>query len=146
MTVLLGLQPAALVQKMTRHISMKGIFMRFITLLACATVFPLSGFATGADISGTDGTRSLGHLPCAARDGQPASDCPVEILPKEDGSVTLRILLPGGQVRYLYVTDGEVTSTDSTGSLASKQLTNTTIVHITPAERFEIPNSLLNSK
>lgn len=120
--------------------------MRFITLLACTVLLPASGFAATADIAGSDGTRSIGHLPCAARDGQPASDCPVEVLPKEDGSVTLRVLLPGGQVRYLYVIDGKVSSTDSTGSLASKKLANTTIVHITPAERFEIPNSLLDSK
>jgi len=120
--------------------------MRLFALLACTTLLPLPGFAESANIAGTDGTRSIGHLPCAAKDGQPASDCPVEILPKDDGTVTLRVLLPGGQVRYLYVTDGAVTSTDSTGSLASKRLAKTTIVHITPEERFEIPNSLLTSK
>ncbi|WIY23657.1 hypothetical protein [Parasedimentitalea psychrophila] len=120
--------------------------MRFIALLACAALMPLSGFAESAKIAGTDGTRSLSHIDCAARDGQPNSSCPVEILPKDDGSVTLRVLLPGGQVRYLYVTDGKVTATDSTGSMASKTLANSTIVHITPAERFEIPNSLMTGK
>ncbi|AZV79036.1 hypothetical protein EBB79_14935 [Parasedimentitalea marina] len=125
---------------------MKGIFMRFFAALACATVLPLSGFADNANIAGTDGTRSIGHIDCAAQDGQPNSSCPVEILPKEDGSVTLRVLLPGGQVRYLYATDGKITSTDSTGSMGSKTLANSTIVHITPQERFEIPNSLLAGK
>lgn len=120
--------------------------MRFFALLTCATMLPLPGIAQSANIAGTDGTRSIGHLPCGARDGQPTSDCPVEILPKDDGTITLRVLLPGGQVRYLYVTDGKVTSTNSTGSLASKRLANTTIVHITPEERFEIPNVLLDSK
>lgn len=120
--------------------------MRFIALLTCAALMPLSGFAQTAKIAGTDGTRSLGHIDCAARDGQPNSSCPVEILPKDDGSVTLRVLLPGGQIRYLYVTDGKVTSTDSTGSLAAKTLANLTLVHITPQERFEIPNSMLTGK
>lgn len=120
--------------------------MRFFALLACTSLLPLSGFATEADIAGTDGTRSIGHLACAARDGQPTTNCPVEILPKDDGTVTLRVMLPGGQIRYLYVSEGAITSTDSTGSMASKRLAKTTIVHITPEERFEIPNTLLDSK
>ena len=120
--------------------------MRFVALLASAALLPMSAFASGSGISGTDGTRSIGHVPCAAQDGQPNANCPVEILPKEDGSVTLRVMLPGGQVRYLYVTNGKITSTDSTGSMGSKRLANTTIVHITPEERFEIPNSLLDNK
>ncbi|NIZ61243.1 hypothetical protein DL239_09670 [Sedimentitalea sp. CY04] len=120
--------------------------MRFVALFACAALLPLSGYAQSANIAGTDGTRSVGHIDCAVKDGQLNSSCPVEILPKEDGSVTLRVMLPGGQVRYLYATDGKVTSTDSTGSMASKTLANSTVVHITPAERFEIPNSLLVGK
>lgn len=119
--------------------------MRFFAFLAITTLLPLPTLASGANIAGTDGTRSVGHVSCAAMDGQPSADCPLEILPKEDGSVTLRVLLPGGQVRYLYVTDGKITSTDSTGSMASKRLANTTVVHITPEERFEIPNALLEA-
>lgn len=122
--------------------------MRFITntILALGLSLPLSSIALAANIAGTDGVNSVGTLPCAAQDGALLSDCNFEILRKEDGAFTLRVLLPGGTVRYIYGLDGKITGTDSTGSLASKRLANKTVVHIRPAEMFEIANDLIDPK
>lgn len=120
--------------------------MRLLTAIAFGVLAPTTLFAQSASIAGTDGTRSVGHLPCAAEDGVALSDCPFEVLPKEDGSVSIRVLLPGGQVRFLYVEGGEVTATDALTNMGSKRLQNRTVVHIPPAERFEIPNSVIDAK
>jgi hypothetical protein len=122
--------------------------MRFITntILALGLSLPLGSIALAANIAGTDGVNSVGNLPCAAQDGALLSDCNFEILRKEDGAITLRVLLPGGTVRYIYGLDGKITGTDSTGSLASKRLANKTVVHIRPAEMFEIANDLIDPK
>ena len=117
--------------------------IRLIPLL-CAVFLPATALASDANVAGSDGTRSIGHLGCSAKDGQTLSDCPYEALPKDDGTLTLRILLPGGQVRYIYVKDGKPDTTDSLGSMGSRRLANKTVVLITPSERFEIPNSVLD--
>ncbi len=117
--------------------------MRFAALLAACSLLPLQALA-GTTVTGTDGTRTLGKLPCAAQDGQLLQDCHFEALPKEDGSLTLRIALPGGDVRYLYAKDGEITGTDSTANMGSKRLEKKTVVLIPPGERYEIDNRLLD--
>ncbi len=117
--------------------------MRFAALLTACTLLPLQALA-GMTISGTDGTRTIGKLPCSVVDGELLQDCHFEALPKEDGSVTLRIAIPGGYVRYLYATNGEITGTDSTADLGSRRLEKKTVVLISPAERYEIDNSLLD--
>lgn len=122
--------------------------MRIIasTLLSLSLGLSLGAAALAANIAGTDGHNSIGTLPCSAQEAQLLTDCHFEALRKEDGSFTLRILLPGGDVRYIYGQDGKVTGTDSTGSLASKRLMNKTIVHIRPAEVFEIANELIDGQ
>lgn len=116
------------------------------TALALSLTFLVAPLTHAANIEGSDGINSIGYLPCASQDGINMSDCGFEILRKEDGSFTLRILMPGGMTRYLYGQNGTITSTDSTGSLASKRLANKTIVHIRPEERFEVSNELIDSK
>jgi hypothetical protein len=118
--------------------------MTRFSALFFAAILPVSAIASDANVAGSDGTRSIGHLGCSAQDGQTLSDCPYEALPKEDGTLTLRILLPGGKVRYIYVKDGKPETTDSLGSMGSRRLANRTVVLITPSERFEIPNSVLD--
>ena len=104
--------------------------MRFIahTILALSLSLPLGSVAHAATIAGTDGVNAIGHLPCAAQDGAILAEC----------------TLPGGTVRYIYGMDGKITGTDSTGALASKRLAKKTIVHIRPAEMFEIANDLID--
>ena len=119
--------------------------MRFAALLAACSLLPLQALA-GASITGTDGTRLLGKLPCAAEDGQSLQDCHFEALPKENGALTLRIVLPGGGVRYLYAEDGRITGTDSTADMGSSRLKKKTVVLIPPGERFEIDNRLLDGQ
>jgi hypothetical protein len=122
--------------------------MRFIahTILALSLSLPLGSVARAATIAGIDGVNAIGHLPCAAQDGAILTECNFEILRKEDGAFTLRVLLPGGTVRYIYGMNGKITGTDSTGALASKRLAQKTIVHIRPAEMFEIANDLIDPK
>lgn len=118
------------------------ILANIILLLTLALT--IGSAAVAANIAGTDGNNAVGQLPCSAQEGQPMADCHFEVLRKEDGSFTLRVLLPGGDVRYLYGQDGKVTGTDSTGSLASQRLKAKTIVHIRPAEIFEISNQVID--
>ncbi|WP_162930199.1 hypothetical protein [Pseudophaeobacter sp. EL27] len=117
-----------------------------ITTLALGFTLSLGIPAIAANVAGTDGQDSIGNLPCSAQEGQLLSDCHFETLRKEDGSFTVRVLLPGGGIRYLYGADGKVTGTDSTGLLASKRLKNKTIVHIRPGEMFEIANELIDGQ
>ncbi len=118
--------------------------MSRLPALLCAVVLPATVFAADANIAGSDGTRSIGHLGCSAQEGQPLADCPYEALPKGDGGLTLRVALPGGKVRNIYVQDGKPETTDSLGSMGSRRLAKKTVVLITPAERFEIPNAVLD--
>lgn len=122
--------------------------MRIITrtILTLGVTLSLGTPAIAANVAGTDGQNTIGNLPCSAQEGQLLADCHFEALRKEDGSFTLRVLLPGGGIRYLYGEDGKVTGTDSTGSLASKRLKNKTIVHIRPGEMFEIANELIDGQ
>lgn len=116
------------------------------TLLALSIALPFGAPAIAANVAGTDGQNSIGTLPCSAQENSLLADCHFEMLQKDDGSFTLRVLLPGGNVRYLYGQSGAVDSTDSTGSLAAKRLRSKTIVHIRPAEVFEIPNQLIDAE
>lgn len=120
--------------------------MTRITALICAALFPAVLWAGDANVAGSDGTRSIGHLECASEDGKPLSSCPYEALPKEDGSLTLRIFLPNGETRSIYVKDGKPDSSDSLGDMGSRRLNRRTVILIPPAERYEIPNVILDQK
>jgi hypothetical protein len=117
--------------------------MRLAALLTACSILPLQTLA-GTTVTGTDGTRTIGKLPCAAKDGEILQDCHFEALPKEDGTLTLRIALPGGAVRYLYAAGGKITGTDSTADMGSSRREKKTVVLIPPGERYEIDNRLLD--
>lgn len=120
--------------------------MRFAALLAACTLLPIAAFASGTTIKGSDGTRTMGDLPCAVKDGEILQDCHFEALPKDDGTLTLRIVMPGGDVRYLYAKGGQITGTDSTANMGSSRRQKKTVVLIPPAERYEIDNRVLDGE
>jgi hypothetical protein len=83
---------------------------------------------------------------CATQDGEPFRDCPFETTNKEDGSMTLRVFIGNGEARLFYIEDGEITGTNSLGDLGYKRGPAKTFAHITPTERFEFPNEVLDGQ
>ncbi len=118
--------------------------MRIAALAICAAIVSPSAILAQT-VDGTDGTNELGKLSCAALASQPAADCPYEYLRKDDGTATLRVLLPGGSVRYIYFEDGQPTSTDSTERMQAEPFGQGTLIYIGDAERFEVPASITGS-
>ena len=115
-----------------------------LSALLLAAALPVAAFAQSADVTGSDGTNSTGYLSCAVEAGAQPSECGFEMLRDSDGSFTLRVLLPGGTVRYLYGSEGRVTSTDSTAEMTVQRFKQRTVVHIVPNEVMDIPNSFLD--
>ncbi|MEO1734471.1 MAG: hypothetical protein AAFR45_12730, partial [Pseudomonadota bacterium] len=68
-----------------------------------------------------------------------------EYLRKGDGTSTLRVLLPGGTVRYIYFEGTTPTGTDSTDRVLPEQLGDTLLIYIGDAERFEVPMSIFGT-
>jgi hypothetical protein len=118
---------------------MKGHQMRLLTPLCFLLLLAAPTWAQQASVAGTDGTNALGALPCAAFAGQPMSNCPAELLRKDDRNVTIRVLLPGGKVRYIYFEDGTAKSTDSTAKMTAETMGDNFVIYIDPGETFEIP-------
>ncbi|MBE1283199.1 MAG: hypothetical protein GJ676_07790 [Rhodobacteraceae bacterium] len=119
--------------------------MRFLSVLTLSSLLAMPATAS-EEITATDGSGWIGHVACANQDGAPLSQCPYEALPKENGNVTLRIAMPGGTTRVIYVEGGTPTSSDTTARLGSKRLAQHTVVLIDPSERFEIPNDVLDPR
>lgn len=108
-----------------------------LALLPALPVPP--ALAQQASVSATDGTNALGSIPCAAQPSAPLSECPAEYLDKGDGKATLRVLLPGGMPRTLYIEGGKIASSDNPSKLRSSKANGTYFVFIGETERFEIP-------
>ncbi|MCU9838350.1 hypothetical protein OEZ49_11280 [Ruegeria sp. WL0004] len=110
--------------------------MRATLLAASLCVYPLSVLA--ATVSGTDGQNALGTVPCATA-GLALSDCPAELRRKEDGTATLAVILPGGEVRNIYFESGKPVSSSSPSSISSETVGDTMRIYIEPGEIFELP-------
>jgi hypothetical protein len=126
-----------------RPFLLPDIDMRITAFTLLASLLAAPALASDATVSATDGTNELGYLRCAALATASASDCPYEMLRKEDGSATLRVLFPGGQVRYVYFENGKATGTDSTDSMTAETLGDELVIYIGPEERIELPMRVL---
>lgn len=120
--------------------------MRLLTPFCLSLVMTVPAAAQQASVAGTDGTNALGSLPCANLAGQALSNCPAELLRKDDRNVTIRVLLPGGHVRYIYFEDGKASSTDSTARMTATTLGSNYVIYIDPNEVFEIPKRAVANK
>ncbi|MBL4768993.1 MAG: hypothetical protein JKY94_14985 [Rhodobacteraceae bacterium] len=117
--------------------------MRLIFALTLTVFSAPALLAQTAEVDATDGKNSLGKLPCAILESAQLSLCAYEALKQGEPKVTVRVLLPGGDVRYIYFEDGEPTSTNATSKMTSNRQDGTIYVSIDPTERYEIPESLL---
>ncbi|MFT4962084.1 MAG: hypothetical protein ACI92Z_003180, partial [Paracoccaceae bacterium] len=117
--------------------------MRLIFALTLTVFSAPALMAQTAQVDATDGTNSLGELPCANLDSAQLSLCPYEALKQGQPDVTVRVLLPGGDVRYIYFEDGKPASTNATSKMTSNHHDSTIYVYIEPTERYEIPESVL---
>lgn len=117
--------------------------MRAPLLAAGLCVSPLAVFA--ATVSGTDGQNALGTVPCA-KVGLVLSDCPAELRRKDDGTATLAVILPGGEVRNIYFEGGKPVSSSSPSSISSETVGDTLRIFIEPGEVFELPVAAVSSE
>lgn len=92
----------------------------------------------------TDGTGAIGHVACSVIDGEPLRECPFEATYKDDGTITLRVSIGIGKMRIFYIEGEEITGTNSLGDLGYRRGASKTFAHITPTERYEIPNDVFN--
>ena len=113
--------------------------MRFPAALIAIVMSTSPVLASGASVSGTDGTNALGTIPCSAGSGAPIRDCHAELRRKDDGSATLAVILPGGETRRIYFTDGVPTSSSSPSPISSSVQGETMEIFIEPGEVFRIP-------
>jgi hypothetical protein len=121
-----------------------GSDMRISTAVFLATAFASPAMASDGSVAATDGTNELGHLRCAALATASASDCAYEMLRKADGSATLRVLFPGGQVRYVYFEGGKATGTDSTDRMTAETAGDGMVIFIGAEQRIEVPAAVLS--
>ncbi|WP_170604741.1 hypothetical protein [Ruegeria arenilitoris] len=96
--------------------------------------------------SGTDGKNALGTVPCAATAGASLQSCNAELRRRDDGAATLAVLLPTGEVRNIYFTNGIPDSSSSTSKLSYETLGDIMVIFIEPGEVYEIPKAALNSQ
>lgn len=108
--------------------------MRALALIFATAGLPGVAFAQ---------TETVGQLPCAGTSTATIGDCQYEIVRKENGDSTVRVLLPGGTVRSLYFEAGTITSSDSAASLLAEKQSDSTLIFIGDEERFEIPDALV---
>ncbi|MBV1926354.1 MAG: hypothetical protein KUG62_04300 [Rhodobacteraceae bacterium] len=117
--------------------------MRLIFALTL-TVFSAPGLmAQTAEVDATDGENSLGKLPCAILQSAQLDLCAYESLKQGQPDVTVRVLLPGGEIRHIYFENGKPASTNATAKMTSEHHDGNIYVFIEPYERFEIPESVL---
>ncbi|KIC43779.1 hypothetical protein RA28_19270 [Ruegeria sp. ANG-S4] len=96
--------------------------------------------------SGTDGQNALGTVPCAAAAGAPLQSCNAELRRRDDGTATLAVLLPTGDVRNIYFTNGIPDSSSSASKLSYETLGDMMVIYVEPGEVFEIPKAALNTQ
>ena len=99
--------------------------------------------AQEATLAGTDGTNSLGTVPCASVAGEPLRSCHAELRHHDDGTTTLAVGLGNGDVRSIYFNDGVPNSSSSPSKLSYETRGNLTVVFIDPGEVYEIPTEAL---
>lgn len=97
-----------------------------------------------ASLAGTDGKNSLGTVPCAANAGDPLQSCNAELRRRDDGTATLAVLLPTGDLRNIYFTNGIPDSSSSTAALNYEERGDLMVIFIEPGEVFELPKAALN--
>lgn len=118
--------------------------MRLPLALFFAATLAAPVLAQTAEVDATDGSNTLGKLPCAVLQSADMGLCAYEALKQGETNVTLRVLLPGGAVRYIYFENGKATSSNATARMTTNQIDGATYVFIDPTERFEIPDSILS--
>lgn len=117
--------------------------MRLILALTL-TLFSAPGLlAQTAEVDATDGENTLGKLPCANLQSAQLNLCAYEALKQGQPDVTVRVLLPGGEIRYIYFQNGKPASTNATSRMTSERHDGKIYVFIDPYERYEIPESVL---
>ncbi len=94
--------------------------------------------------SGTDGQNALGTIPCAAIAGEPLTSCNAELRRRDDGTTTLAVLLPTGDTRNIYFTDGVPTSSSLPVKISHEISGDTMVIFLAPGEVYEIPTAALN--
>lgn len=117
--------------------------LRFALALTLMSSPALAQVATQA---GTDGKNALGTVPCAANAGDPLQSCHAELRRRDDGTATLAVQLPGGDVRSIYFTDGVPDSSSSASKLTYETPGDIMVIYIEPGEVFEIPKAALNAQ
>ncbi len=118
-------------------------------MLRLATAFALfssPALAQVASLAGTDGQNALGTVPCAAISGAPLQSCNAELRRRDDGTTTLAVLLPTGDVRNIYFTDGIPDSSSSTSPINYEERGDLMIIFIDPGEVYELPKAALNTQ
>ncbi|WP_420586474.1 hypothetical protein [Ruegeria sp.] len=99
--------------------------------------------AQETSLAGTDGTNSLGTIPCAANAGDPLKTCHAELRHHDDGTTTLAVGLGDGEVRSIYFTDGVPNSSSSASKLTYETRGDLMVIFIDPGEVYEIPKAAL---
>ncbi|WP_170331267.1 hypothetical protein [Ruegeria arenilitoris] len=117
--------------------------LRFAFVIAFMSSPAVAQVATQA---GTDGKNALGTVPCAALAGEPLQSCNAELRRRDDGTATLAVALPTGEVRNIYFTNGEPDSSSSTSQLTSETRGDILVIFIDPGEVYEIPKAALNTQ
>jgi hypothetical protein len=115
-------------------------------LIFALTLFVFSASALSAqtaEVDATDGKNTLGKLPCANLQSAQLVLCAYEALKQGQPDVTVRVLLPGGEIRFIYFESGKPASTNATAKMTSEHHDGTIFVFIDPYERYEIPESVL---
>ena len=118
--------------------------MRLPLALIFAAALTSPVLAQNVEIDATDGKNTLGKLPCAIVQSAKMELCAFEALKQGESEVTVRVLLPGGAVRYIYFENGKATSSNATARMTTNHIDGATYVFIDPTERFEIPDSILS--
>ncbi|MCV6586752.1 MAG: hypothetical protein OIF47_14565 [Marinibacterium sp.] len=113
-----------------------------------ATCLALAGAAQAQtaddNVAGTDGTNDLGHLQCAANASAIAESCPYEVLRKDDGTLTLRVLFPGGTGRSVYFDQGEITGASTPEEVSSETFkSGAMLIYIGTEMRIEVPPGVI---
>ncbi len=112
--------------------------MRLLSAVVTLALLSTQAQAAGGSVSGTDGSNALGTLPCAAIAGQPIRNCHAELIRRDAQNVTINVLLPTGETRNIYFTDGEPTASNSTAKITSEVQGDVMRVFIEPGEVFQI--------
>lgn len=113
--------------------------MRLLSAVVTLALLSTQAHSAGTSVSGTDGTNALGTLRCAAIAGQPIQNCHAELIRRDSQNVTINILLPTGETRNIYFTDGEPTASNSTAKITSETQGEVMRIFIEPGEVFQIP-------